>query len=53
MESASIKTETKPNAENFQNPSQNTSYKFVIILSLELSLFDINISILCIEYLHS
>ena len=50
MESASIKTEIKPNAENFQSPSQDTSYIFVIILSLELNLFDINVSILCIEY---
>ena len=53
MEPASIKTKTKPNAENFQSPSQDTSYKSVIILSLELSLFAINFSILCTEYLHS
>ena len=34
LEPVSIKTETKPNAKNFQSPSQDTSYKFVIIAPL-------------------
>ena len=44
MEPASIKIETEPNAENFQSPSQDTSYEFVIFPSLELNLFDITLA---------